>query len=194
MKTSKLTIVTCCAVLITFLIMVFQQKLHPGVVMFAFGSGIAACLLIDLLHEVMRPAAARKSVSAIDCLQFFPNIRFPNDDKERGIVAMIGMDYEYEAFFSKRSFVNETVLFAAVKAVDGTIVAVTRPGRHHHCLHFMMSGEYDFAPEDTVHQGFITSAGRYIDREEAARMAYVEKQYKDEYAVYPTKLFSEDLF
>lgn len=47
---------------------------------------------------------------------------------------------------------------------------------------------------DPDHQGFLTSKGRWVSREEALIIAREQKQIKDESQVRGNILFSEDLY
>ena len=44
------------------------------------------------------------------------------------------------------------------------------------------------------HQGFLTSFGRFVSREEALKIALKVGQVKENETVHATKLFSEDLY
>ena len=44
------------------------------------------------------------------------------------------------------------------------------------------------------HQGFLTSFGRFVSREEALKIALKSGQVKENETVHATKLFSEDLY
>ena len=53
--------------------------------------------------------------------------------------------------------------------------------RHHNCISIFV-GEYE--------QGFLTNTNRFVDREEAAKIAFDYGQIKEE----TKRLFSEDLY
>lgn len=64
----------------------------------------------------------------------------------------------------------ETIVAAAVQAVDGRVHSLPRPARH--CAVILDARvNRDFRREDVQRQGFTTSAGRFLDRIEAERVA-----------------------
>ena|ERR1700740_554402 len=75
---------------------------------------------------------------------------------------------------------------------DSLIITSPSPARHHTLLHPMFSkiGQPKF--ED---QGFLTSTGRYVEREEALQIALTSGQPMiDHPSRHPKWLFSEDLW
>lgn len=88
---------------------------------------------------------------------------------------------------------SETIVAAALK-VDNLIVSAPPPARHHTLL-FALHNTYGkrgprVGPSD---QGFVTSAGRFVQRDEAARLAVAAGQIlKPKFQ--PNALFSEDLW
>jgi len=64
-------------------------------------------------------------------------------------------------------------------------VTLPAPARHHDILW----GFGRVLPED---QGFLTSTGRYVDRKEAAQIAWAAEQVKT--LIAPPNLYSEDLW
>lgn len=85
----------------------------------------------------------------------------------------------------------ETIIRAAIRC-DGRVYHMLPPARHHNVLHRYQLGQ-------KVHdQGFLTSAGRYVDREEALKIATAAGQLnglRDQPGSYRGKeLFSEDLW
>ncbi len=89
----------------------------------------------------------------------------------------------------------EVVAAAAVRAGDGKVWWLQRPCRHCHVMHAMWQAYGDARPrEEREVQGFITTAGRFVDRNEAMRIAVERGQpFKDE-PRYTDTLFSEDLW
>lgn len=74
---------------------------------------------------------------------------------------------------------------------DVVVVSAPRPFRHHHIMH----QSYDMTRGACVRQGFLTSTGRFVDREEAMRIALESGETflrGDE--THPDQLFSEDLW
>lgn len=91
---------------------------------------------------------------------------------------------------------------AAAITKDGLIFTVTPPGRHHTVAHLLLgvrNGERDETltayVEHTLDfdQGFITSAGRFVDREEGWNIAQASGQIL-RVTGSPGTLFSEDLW
>jgi len=75
------------------------------------------------------------------------------------------------------------------KNIESGIVVCGR--RHHNCfiILFNMFAEDDYSKKNTT-QGFLTNTDRFVDRQEAAQIAFGRGQIK-----IPTKsLFSEDLY
>lgn len=85
---------------------------------------------------------------------------------------------------------NEIIVSVAVRW-NGLIFSLPSPHRHHHVCHKMYeSGLPIDAQRD---QGFLTSTGRYVDREEGCIIATKANQIiKKTHPLY--ELFSEDLW
>lgn len=86
---------------------------------------------------------------------------------------------------------GERVLEAAMKMPDGEIF---RGKRHNDCITAAAStGRYEKPVTEGAVQGFWTSAERFVDREQGARVALENKQIR--WLNYSsTLLFSEDLY
>jgi hypothetical protein len=70
------------------------------------------------------------------------------------------------------------------------IFSIEAPARHHHVLHTMDLQEKIDAID--VDQGFLTNEGKFVDREEAFKIALAANQLL---AIHPLKeLFSEDIW
>jgi len=82
------------------------------------------------------------------------------------------------------------IAHAAIRAADGRIFWVPRPGRHHDVISFMVE-EHEVSPIGGV-QGFVTDGAAFLDREEAARVALVSGQVRE--LGWPPLLYSEDLW
>lgn len=65
---------------------------------------------------------------------------------------------------------SETIAAAAVY-YDGLVYSIDAPARHYHILRAMMSKDVDDAAMNPRYQGFVTNAGRFVDRYEACRIA-----------------------
>lgn len=79
---------------------------------------------------------------------------------------------------------SETIVSAAILGADGKILT----GQRHHLILAAMDGSGKGRP-----QGFMTSAGRFVSREEAMLIAVAAHQIKNK-TYNKTKLFSEDLW
>jgi hypothetical protein len=66
--------------------------------------------------------------------------------------------------------------------------------RHHHIIHYVrkrrLATRYDLA---RATQGFVTGNGRFVDREEGARIALAAGQIQ-RLKFHSTDMFSEDLY
>ena len=85
----------------------------------------------------------------------------------------------------------ETIDRAAIRRYT-TVWSVPRPMRHHDVIAFMAEQGVD-ALGDYSTQGFTTSEGRFVAREEAMRIARAAGQLIAEPHV-PDMLFSEDIY
>lgn len=85
---------------------------------------------------------------------------------------------------------QETIYAAAIRH-KGRVCYMAPPNRHHDIIHMIAQneGEYDQSSE----QGFVTTEGLFVDREEAARIAITSGQIT-ETKFQPGLLFSEDLW
>ena len=84
----------------------------------------------------------------------------------------------------------EFILAAAVKHSD-VIAFVERPGRHYNVLHGLY--ELSFGTLKGGEQGFITSHGRFVDREEGLLIAGMREQIVKKHGN-GGMLFSEDMW
>ena len=83
---------------------------------------------------------------------------------------------------------SETIVAAAIYI--GFTLSMPPPARHHTILHALTDWtDYMVQPHE---QGFLTSTGRYVSREEALGIAWRAKQINKHTHV--TKLHSEDLW
>lgn len=83
-------------------------------------------------------------------------------------------------------------IVAAACRLDGLIYSLPAPARHGHILE-LFSQHYP-AGALCCEQGFLTSAGRFLDRTVARHMAIDAKQVKDMSVLHSRELFSEDLW
>lgn len=86
---------------------------------------------------------------------------------------------------------GETIERAAIRRYS-TVWSVPRPGRHHDVIAFMAEQGVD-ALGDYSTQGFTTSEGRFVERDEAMKIAKAAKQLIAAPHV-PHALFSEDVW
>jgi len=85
----------------------------------------------------------------------------------------------------------ENVVASAI-AYDGEIYSLPAPARHVDVMKHMIGlGIVDLIPPDD--QGFVTSTGRFVTRQEAANLAVAACQIT-ETKFQPGILFSEDLW
>jgi hypothetical protein len=89
--------------------------------------------------------------------------------------------------------VTETIVAAALKIQSMTISAPP-PARHHTLLHAIFNTYGERGPMiKATDQGFLTSTGRFVSREEAVTIAMAAGQIiKPKFQ--PQQLFSEDLW
>lgn len=87
----------------------------------------------------------------------------------------------------------ETITGVALLHDNGALIALPRPSRHHHLFAlaaFMAAGDFNDA-----RQGFMTSTGRYVGREEAKEIVKAAGQdFKVGLARTDPKLYSEDVW
>jgi hypothetical protein len=99
----------------------------------------------------------------------------------------------------------ERIVAVAFRLPDGLVLTLPAPNRHYNVIHTveaikmprdakaeLVLGEGD-DPARFVDQGFLTSAGRYVTREEAMLIARARGQLIGQPRV-PHMLFSEDVW
>jgi hypothetical protein len=81
---------------------------------------------------------------------------------------------------------------AAVNYPDIGVLSVPQPGRHHHVmwLRLLLDGQ---ATPGHAEQGFTTTSGRFVGREEGLEIATANNQIKEKRGN-PGLLFSEDMW
>jgi len=85
----------------------------------------------------------------------------------------------------------ETIERAAV-ILDGEVWQLPRPARHHHILWAIDQVTGRGIEGIPANQGFVTSTGRFVGREDAARIAVLAGQVIE--PQYGRELYSEDLW
>lgn len=76
---------------------------------------------------------------------------------------------------------EESITTAAIR-VDGEVWTLPRPARHHVLIMAWCWAHYNPEHGGNIgrhEQGFMTSTGRFVDREEAARIATEQGQLKN---------------
>lgn len=93
-------------------------------------------------------------------------------------------------FYRKGKQIMETIEGVGI-VVEGKLYTLPRPNRHHHVIHliYQETGEQ----VDTDSQGFVTSSGRYVEREEALEIARNAGQLLPCH-FHKTQLFSESVW
>lgn len=86
---------------------------------------------------------------------------------------------------------TERIVSAAI-CYGGIVASVPRPGRHHDVIRewHAQTGQ---VTGGKCEQGFVTSEGRFVDREEGLRIANLAEQILAK-AGDPSRLFSEDMW
>jgi hypothetical protein len=80
---------------------------------------------------------------------------------------------------------------AAIQSPNGRTVSLPRPARHHDVIKWMNDND---VPHKMGNQGFIDNLGRFVDREEAYKIAQKADQILDLNDVRPPDLYSEYLW
>lgn len=94
-------------------------------------------------------------------------------------------EQEHNYIESRIQEIPELIVAAAIK-VKGAIVFCERPGRHADAMN---------AVGHSPDHGFVTSRGRYVSRQEAARIVEATKQGSPrKWPGYEPSLFSEDMW
>lgn len=99
-------------------------------------------------------------------------------------------DAEHAAIKARIDGQEELVVAAAIRW-GGLVVMVERPGRHGNCINQMHGNGMAHADH-----GFVTNRGRFVDRQEAAKIVKAAGQgsTRDFGPGYPDSLFSEDMW
>lgn len=101
---------------------------------------------------------------------------------------------EHEAIKARIEGQPELVVGAAIQIEVRSFtytVSIERPGRHGEVINLL-----NLLGLDHSRQGFITNHGRFVDRQEAARIVRASEQgsTRDFGPEYPRSLFSEDMW
>jgi hypothetical protein len=112
------------------------------------------------------------------------------------VVFYTGSIADFEKFYKdnrrSKKKLKESIIASSVMDRAGIIYCAMAPGRHHHvmALCFELNGKQT---AEVKKQGFITSYGRYVDREEALDLAKLNGQFSQE-DIHKAKLYSEDVW
>ena len=88
---------------------------------------------------------------------------------------------------------NERIVGVAIRRRDGSVCELAAPSRHHHVIR-RLADEGEPIPV-RGEQGFVTDAGRFVDRTEAGRLADANGQaHRTDGSRPGGPLFSEDLW
>jgi hypothetical protein len=91
---------------------------------------------------------------------------------------------------------QETITAAALRLSNKLLLSVPSPGRHHTVIHIMREvSDYSNIMRAAVanaEQGFLTSSGRFVDREEGFSIAHAARQLIKVHK--QGTLYSEDLW
>jgi hypothetical protein len=91
---------------------------------------------------------------------------------------------------------KEGIWRAALQIAPTIVIHVPQPGRHHHCVWRAKELGYSFTAVADAVQGFMTTTGRFVGREEALLIARARGQMKPRLpGQYDgDELFSEDVW
>ena len=88
----------------------------------------------------------------------------------------------------------ETIVRAAI-CWNGAVYSLPKPARHHNVIRLMTEYELPFEAVSPQNQGFLTSFGDFVYRDEACIIARKSKQIEEVKRTDPQdQLFSEDLW
>lgn len=108
------------------------------------------------------------------------------------VYGFIGYEADFLQAFDKYRSEDEVIYLVALRHPSGRVYAAKQPARHHHVI-ALMSEYGDAEGGDTRDQGFVTSWGRYVGREEACVIATRAQQILVK--THPQhELFSEDVW
>jgi len=101
---------------------------------------------------------------------------------------------EQKRYFEGFPKEKEIIVASAIKAINGDVYSVMKPGRHHHCITLMWEKDASemHISGNTCKQGFMTNTNRYIGRREARALAVANGQAL--YIHHPDEIFSENLW
>jgi len=86
----------------------------------------------------------------------------------------------------------ETIVAAAVMSESGLILTLPKPARHHTIIN--TAHELGYPKSCQRYQGFLTSTGRFVSRQDAAILVLNNGQLEKEDLKLSNMLFTEDLW
>lgn len=179
------------AVWLWLIVVQLAQGPHPGSAIFVIGHLMlyTGCFWVTwYLYDTkiglwFRRRAARPKLRRLRDHPKYKGIRWtPEALKEQA---------DYFAGFPPE---REVIIGSAIRAIDGTVFVVLKPGRHHHVVDLMHEYEQSelFITGNTCDQGFMTNTNRYLSRKEARDLHL--RNNPDAKTSLPTEIYSEDLW
>lgn len=173
--------------IVAFVILLIWRPGHSFIPALAFLAGISATIVVDKI--------AGGSIPQLEVIRVPPEA----EDIERGVMGMVGTEETFMRTINGLMYgawanQPEVILYAAIKHPDGRVFAVSRPGRHGHVHQLMeMLNSLDVESASLDRQGFLTSLGSWVSREQGLEIAQRNKQiihkHPQEY-----ELYSEDMW
>lgn len=179
---SKLRLAVPCVMAVTLLVMLYSII---GNVQWQFpvAVGLLAVCIFLVLTEFR---GQRSSPSALGHLLHLRCRRHPS------VIGYCGYEKDFVKYCTARSPLQEVIFLVAQRHPSGRIYAAEQPGRHHHVI--SLAYEYGdgerTGPDD---QGFVTSFGRYVNRQQAWEVAKAAGQIKRTSGA-DGDLYSEDVW
>ena len=87
----------------------------------------------------------------------------------------------------------ETIIAAAIQ-IDGVTISLPKPARHAQVLHSAGAMGLPKGLTSSASQGFLTSAGRFVNRVQAKQIAHIAGQPIIRDDPHPRDAFSEDFW
>lgn len=153
----------------------------PPPVQFALGI-LAAVSIFTIFKDVWEFKTLPRGHVRVVALSGIPNL-----------VGYVGTAAQFEDYFGGMYVDADSISMSAVKHPDGTIYAVSAPGRHHHCFLLMDQDNMRGGIKNTRNQGFITNYGEYVSRKQAKKIAILAGQV-DKKKLISKEFTSEELW
>lgn len=144
------------------------------------GLAINGSLILALAVTIMQYMKATGRIFVVAKYREMPDFSFfSGNERTLAHHLVINTDFEF-------------IKFAAIRHPNGNVFAVTQPGRHGDVM-FAMDKVGMAGIENTMDQGFVTSLGRFVDREEGLKIAQDRRQIVRKHPT-PDELYSEDMW